>query len=172
MLSKIAHFLIRRSESRIGVKFDYIHKMADTRLSLLARYNRLFGLVDPNKHCPPAAYHTARLRGALAADCGTCVEAEINLASSAGLDTKLIRDVLRGNPLPAPLDSVATLTDSVTKDRTDNPEAREKIIAAYGDAGLIELSLAMNAAAMMPGVKRAMGYATACDLNTMRKLAP
>ena len=85
---------------------------------------------------------------------------------------KLIRDVLHGNPLPAPLNAVATLTDSVTKDRTDNPEAREKITAAYGDAGLIELSLAMNAAAMMPGVKRAMGYATACDLNTMRKLAP
>ena len=53
----------------------------------------------------------------------------------------------------------------------DDPEARDIIRKAFGEAGMIEISLAVNGAARLPGVKRAMGYATACDIQTMRKLA-
>jgi hypothetical protein len=54
--------------------------------------------------------------------------------------------------------------------RQDDAEARAKVLDAYGEAGLIEISFAMNGAALLPGIKRAMGYATICDLQTLRKI--
>lgn len=170
MLAKLAHFLIRRAEKRLGVGLDYTHEIADTNFGLLTRYNRLFGFLDPNRHVPAEAYHTARLRGALAADCGTCVEAEINLARHAGLNDNLIRAIVSGGDLPASLAPVATLADAVTRDRADAVEARAAIVQSWGKSGLIELGYAMNGAALLPGIKRAMGHATTCDLTAMAKL--
>ncbi|WP_435661091.1 hypothetical protein [Leisingera caerulea] len=172
MLTAVATFFIRRAEKRIGVSLDYVRHIARTNFSLLSRYNRIFGFLDPNRHVPAAAYHAARLRGALAADCGTCVEAEINLARAGGLDEELINAILRADfqTLPPELAPVVQLADAVTARREDDPEARSAVTGTYGDAGLIELSFAMNGAAMLPGIKRAMGHATACDLLVMRRL--
>lgn len=173
VLTAIATYLIRRSERRIGVSLDYVHQIAQTSTSLLMRYNRIFGFLDPNRHVPADAYHTARLCGALAADCGTCVEAEINLAEAAGVPSSTIDAVLSGNEvaLSDELRAVLRLATAVTAQRQDGPDARAAVVRAYGDAGLIELSFAMNGAAMLPGIKRAMGHATQCDLTLMRKLA-
>ncbi len=173
VLKRIIHFLIRRAEHRVGVEFNYVHQIAETDIGLLSRYNKIFGFLDPNRKVPPLAYHTARLRGAIAADCGTCVEAEINLARNAQIDPLIIDQLLVANygDLSPEISAVAVLSDAVTGKRTDDPVARETIRNAFGEAGLIEISFAMNGAALLPGVKRAMGYATACDIQAMSKLA-
>ncbi len=173
MLTAVATFFIRRAERRIGVSLDYVRHIARTDFSLLSRYNKIFGFLDPNRQVPAAAYHAARLRGALAADCGTCVEAEINLARASGLGEQLINAILRADfqTLPTELAPVVRLADAVTSRREDEAEARSVVTGLYGDAGLIELSFAMNGAAMLPGIKRAMGHATACDLSVMRRLS-
>lgn len=170
LLTQIAHKLITRAERRLGVGLDYVHRIAEADIGLLTRYNRLFGFPDPVKHLPKEAYHVTRLRGALAADCGTCVDAEVNLARKTKLPDALIRDILQGAALPDPLNRVAPLADAVIRDRVDAPAARAAIIDTYGDKGLIELSFAMNGAALLPGIKRAMGHATACDLSLMTRL--
>lgn len=171
MLKRIARVLVARAERRVGVGLDYAHQIAATDFGLFRRYGRIFGFLDGNTKAPPLAYHAARLRGALAADCGTCGEAEINLARRAGVSDALIghlldRDLSR---LPAAVAAVVTLADTVTLQREDDAEARETIRAAYGEAGLIEIAYAMNGAALLPGIKRAMGYATACHLPHLRK---
>ena len=174
MLHKLTLPLIERAERRLGVRLDYTRTIARTGMGLLMRYNRIFGFLDPNKHVPKEAYHVARLRGAISADCGTCVEAEFNLAKNAGVDTKIIAAALYGDAkaLSQPLGAVCELADAVVGNRMDNSEAREVVIAAYGMSGLIELSFAMNGAALLPGIKRTMGDAIACDATLMQRLAP
>ncbi|MBL4597623.1 MAG: hypothetical protein JKX93_01505 [Rhizobiaceae bacterium] len=173
MLRLIASLLIKRAEKRLGVSLDYTHQIAQTDIGLLTRYNRIFGFLDPNLKTTALAYHAARLRGAIAADCGTCVEAEISLAKQANLDEQTISNLVSGNyeTLPEEIAAVAELSDAVTARREDAPQAREIIKQKFGEAGLIELSYAMNGAALLPGIKRAMGYATACDLDVMARLA-
>ena len=173
MLQLLASLLIKRAEKRLGVSLDYTHHIARTDIGLLTRYNRIFGFLDPNNKTTPLAHHAARLRGAIAADCGTCVEAEISLAKQSNLDEQTISDLITGNyeNLPAEIAAVAELSDAVTARREDAPQAREIVREHFGEAGLIELSYAMNGAALLPGIKRAMGYATACDLGLMASLA-
>lgn len=172
MFQGVFRYLLTQGEKRTGVKLDYARKIAAQDTGLFMRYGKIFGFLDPNKHVPVAAYHVARLCGALSADCGTCVEAELNIAHQAGVDGELLSAVLerRFEDLPVELSAVAKLSSAVTNFRDDS-ESREMVIQHYGESGLIELSFAMNGAALLPGVKRAMGFATACDIETMRRMA-
>jgi len=172
MIQWILQQTISRAEKRVGVELDYARKIARTDFGLLLRYGKIFSFLDPKKTVPAEAYHIARLRGAISADCGTCVEAEINLAKAAGVSGQMIDAVLRAeyDGLPEALAAVARLADAVVRDRIDAAEEREIVLRAFGDAGLIELSFAMTGAALLPGIKRAMGYATTCDLETIRKM--
>lgn len=173
ILRKLTSLLIGRAEKRIGISLDYVRQIARTDFGLLMRYKKIFSVLDPNTKVPAQAYHTARLRGAIAADCGTCVAAEINLAKAAGLKSEFLDQVISGiyHQLPEDVAAVAKLADSVVDHRNDDPESRATILARFGDAGLIELSFAMNGAALLPGIKRAMGFAVVCDLDIVRKLA-
>lgn len=173
MLGRVALRGIERAERRLGVELDYVRTIARTDLRLLLRYNRFFGFLDPRRHLPPEAYHAARVVGALAADCGTCLEAEVNLARRAGVPAEVVAALLRvgGEGLEPGVAAVARLARAVVGDRADDPEAREAVRTAYGEAGLIEAAYAMNGAALLPGVKRAMGHAIACDADLMRRLA-
>ncbi|WP_172328719.1 hypothetical protein [Mangrovicoccus sp. HB161399] len=161
MFGALSKALIARTESRLGVGFPYVRRIAETKTRLLLRYKKFIDFLDPNQDVPPEAYHLARIRGAMAAACADCVESEIARAKAAGLRESLIREFLTAAPgeLPAPLDDVMRLADAVVRDRSDDPEARERVRAAFGEAGLIELAFAMNGAALIPGVKRAMGFA-------------
>ncbi|WP_308916773.1 hypothetical protein [Jannaschia sp. LMIT008] len=168
---RLLDVLLGPAERRLGVRLDYAREIGATRLGLLRRYGRIFPFLDPNRHVPADAYAAARLRAALATDCGTCVAAEIALARRAGLSGTTIDAILTGTGPTPELDAVVRLTDAVVLRREDDADARADIVAAYGKAGLIELSFAMNGAALLPGIKRAMGFATACDLSTMRRLS-
>ncbi len=173
MFGALSKLLIARAESQLGVGFPYVRHIADTKTRLLLRYKRFLDFLDPNQDVPPEAYHLARIRGAVASGCGDCVESEIARAKAAGLREGLIRDFLIAAPgeLPAPLDDVKTLADAVTRDRRDDPGARDRVRDAFGEAGLIELAYAMNGAALIPGVKRAMGYAGHSDAEALSRLA-
>ena len=172
MLKRVARYLVNQAEKRIGVELDYAHRIAKTDFGLMMRYGRIFGFLDPNRHVPPLAYHAARIRGALASDCGTCVEAEVNLSKAAGIAPETIRALLMSDysGLPKEIAAVARFADAVVSNRIDDPQARAEIQSAFGDAGLIEVCFAMNGAALLPGIKRGMGYATTCDLTRLRGL--
>lgn len=167
--SSIALALIGRAERRIGVRLDYVRHIARTSIRLLMRYNRIFGMIDPCRHVPAGPYHAVRIRAALAADCGTCVEAEMNLARNAGLTPDWIDGILQCRATEPVTRDAIELADAVVARRRDAPETRERLRDAIGDAGLIELSLAMNGAAMLPGIKRSLGYATSCQIDVLRR---
>ena len=156
MLSTISNRIISANERRLGVDLDYVRHIAKTNFGLLLRYGKIFGWLDPRRHAKAEAIAVARLRAALALDCGTCVRAEVNLARAAGMDGKTIAAILKGDmgSLSDDLVQVAALTDSVIADRTDNADARNAVRAAFGDAALIEICYAMSGAAMLPTLKR------------------
>ena len=168
-LSFLTLALVRRAEKRVGVTFDYVRHIARTSTPLLIRYNRVFAMIDPRHHLPPEVYHAARIRAAVASDCGTCVEAETNLARNSGLSDDLIDAILSGISSDPTLKATISFTDATIADRSDAAQDREILRQALGEKGLIELALAMNGAAFLPGVKRALGFATTCNIEVHRK---
>ena len=173
MFKKIINHVLLKNEKRIGVKLDYARKIVSVDNRLFMRYGKIFGFLDPRNNLPIDAYHASRICGALSADCGSCVEAEINLAKNSGLSDEVINHILVKDfdSLPDNIVAVVELSSAVTNFQ-DAPEAREKVIKYYGEKGLVELSFAMNGAALLPGIKRAMGYATSCNLDILRRVSP
>jgi len=169
MFKKVFNYILSQNEKRVGVKFDYTRKIISIDNQLFMRYGKIFGFLDPRKHLSADAYHAARICGALSADCGSCVEAEINLAKNSGLSDQFIGHILAKSmdSLADEIVAVVKLSNAVTNFQ-DAPEARDKVISYFGEKGLIELSFAMNGAALLPGIKRAMGYATSCDLDLLK----
>jgi AhpD family alkylhydroperoxidase len=171
MLYELTSVFIRRAEKRLGVVLDYTHHIARTDLKLLLRYNKLFGFLDPVRHVPVDAYHVARVRAAVLTDCGTCVQAEVNLARAAGLSSDVLRNILSAKyeGLPKEVRAVALMTDAVVGRREDDPENRDVSKKHFGDAGLIELSFAMHGAAALPGIKRTLGYSVSCNMEIVKR---
>ena len=170
ILSAISIRFISAAENRLGVRLDYVRRIARLNTPLLLRYNRIFRILDPRKHLPADAYHTARLRAAMAADCGTCVEAEINLALQSGLTKEFLRSVMKGQSNSAAISAIIALTDAVIRDCTDDGTARQTICDVYGEMALTELALVITQASALPSIKRTMGFATTCNMDSFRAL--
>jgi len=173
MFKRVMNHILSKNEKRIGVKFEYARKIISVDNQLFLRYGKIFGFLDPRKNLPIDAYHSSRICGALSADCGSCVEAEINLAKNSGLSGEFINHILAKDfdSLSKEIVAVVKLSSAVTSFQ-DDPEAREKVIKYYGKKGLVELSFAMNGAVLLPGIKRAMGYATSCNLDILKQALP
>lgn len=167
-MNVLSNFFLSRAEDRLGTSLDYARLIAQTNFGLFVRYGKIFPFLDPRKHTPPEAYHAARIRAAQAADCGTCVDIEVQLAKNAGIADPTIKHILAGDysKLPKPVAAAAKLSDAVVKERQDDPDARDLLVKSYQQAGLIELAFAMNGAALLPGIKRALGFASACTIKS------
>lgn len=167
-MSKISDMVADRLEAQMGASFEHMRAIGRVSTSLFVRYANVSWAMERaarNAIAPKDAYHAARIRGAQAADCGSCVQIEVNLATKAGLAPDLIRAILNGEVTPeSPLAAVCAWTDATMGERVDDTEHREIVQAHYGQKAMIEISYAMNAAAFYPGVKRALGYAVACQI--------
>ena len=168
MLKFIAEKILSRGERKVGVPLNYAREILSVNFGLFSRYGKIFSFLDPVKHVPQEVYHAARLAGAVSADCGSCVKAEVNLARSAGLEDAAIGLILRRktDQLDQNIAPAVRLAFAVAKN-VDDAGSRSEIVSKHGKAGLIELSYAMNGAAMLPGIKRAMGFATACNIDSL-----
>ncbi|MGB0660952.1 MAG: hypothetical protein ACPGNV_12340 [Mangrovicoccus sp.] len=165
MLARIAEFFRAKTEQRpaetaLDLDLDYVRHIAQTDEPLLQRYGRISDFLDPNTQVPPLAYHAARITAAFATDCSICLSAEINLARKAGIPQEQITQILNfdDEALPFEISAVIYLARAVIAENSDNPEARDYIRQIYGEAGLIELSYAMGGAAMLPTIRRVMGF--------------
>lgn len=168
MIKTILKRIISQNEEKIGVDLKYVRKILDEDLGLFFRYTKIFSFFDKNTYLPKEAYHAARLSVILNASCGTCLEAEINLAKKANLKVLFIRDILMKNyeNLDEGIVNIIKLSEAISSFST-NKEARENIIEIYGQKALIELSYTINGSLILPGIKRTLGYETTCELNNI-----
>ena len=67
--------MVAQTARRLGVGLDCARHMERTDLRLMLRCSKVLGFLDPNWHVPIKVHKVARPRGAVAADCGTCVAA-------------------------------------------------------------------------------------------------
>lgn len=122
-------------------------------------------LASHRRKLPLDAFHVARLAATQVEDCGTCVQIVVNMARKEDVGADLLKAALAGNEaaLPAPLGDVLRYARQVAQGQ-DDAELRDRLRASYGEAGLVELALAIATARVFPSVKRAMGHAVSCSL--------
>ncbi len=170
MLQAIFNRQITKAEQQLGVSLDYVRYVARVSRSAAWRLARFSRLVQTR---PRDEWREAVLVGsivaAMADDCGSCVQIGVNLARQAGLDRNVISAVVERRPeeLSADLQEVYHFTEAVIFNTEEQESRREQIRRRFGDAGLVELSLAIALHRVFPALKRGLGYAATCSRVTV-----
>lgn len=158
---------IAMQERRFGVGMDYLRTLAGASPAAFAKFAMFAPLATHRTVLPPLPWHLARIAATQAADCGVCVQITVNAARLDGVAIDCIRHVLDGHPHDLPRDAAlaARFGRAVAEDAPDLADAVADVAAHFGEAGHVELALAVASALVFPQLKRGLGLAVACDLD-------
>ncbi len=162
-------FLARRMMDKFSRRYDYdvsyMRHMLDVSPAAVFKFNKIAAMAQHGERAPKEALFTARLCGVLEEDCGPCVQLGVTMGREAGVPASDIAAVLKGDK-SAMSPSVKTAFEfcrAVLARNGDDDAAREAVRAQWGEAGVIDLTLAMQASRLYPMVKAGLGYAKTCQ---------
>ena len=170
MLTRLVLNRLDAAERKLGESLDYMRHMARVSLGSFFTFAALPVAAWTNRNVPADAYYTALIAATKYEDCGPCVQTVVNLAREAGVPAETVRAILerRLAAHDPDLDEVYRFATAVAENSGREEELREALRARYGEAGLVELSLAIVRGRVYPTLKRGLGYATSCSLVEVR----
>jgi alkylhydroperoxidase family enzyme len=143
--------------------------MLDASPKAFFSFAKIFDVARHRESAPPSAVFAAKLVGALIEDCGPCVQLVVNMAREAKVPAADIAGVLRGDASGMNADAALgyRFAEAVAHRLPHEDEARDAVRAAWGDKGVIDLSLALAISRVFPMTKAGMGYAKTCRRVTI-----
>lgn len=166
-MSVLTDRIIAGQERAVGADLEYLRSIADTSPAAFAKFGLAGPLLSHRKYVPAAAWHLARLAATRVQDCGTCVQIVVNAALADGVPAATLRvalDSADGSSL-APDESLALrFGDAVARSADGRDALIAEVREAFGDAGHVELALAVATVQLFPMLKRGLGQDVACRL--------
>ncbi|NIR47201.1 hypothetical protein GWO43_01770 [candidate division KSB1 bacterium] len=166
MLRKIILKKLASVEKQLGESVDYLRHVVRVSLPAFFKFTKILPISNYRKSLPAEAYHVARIVATRDEDCGACVQIEVNSARQSGINKDILQAVLTETPedLPEELANVYRFAEAVVKATSEDEPLRRRIRDAYGEEGLVELSLAIASCRFFPIMKRTLGYSKSCKL--------
>jgi hypothetical protein len=130
------------------------------------------GLADATAHrevVPVDAHFAAKITGAMAEDCGPCVQLAIDMALEARMAKDQIEAVVRrdtGAMNPSTWLGFQ-FADAVASRAANADRHRDAVRAQWGEKGVIDLAMALQMGRIFPMLKAALGYAKECRRVTV-----
>jgi alkylhydroperoxidase family enzyme len=166
-------WLIRKrlaaAERDLGVPVDYARHILDVSLGAFLKFVKVLPLDGYRRSLPAGPYHVARLVAVRHEDCGPCVQIVVNQAKKEGVSPEVLQAALASEPdaLPEDLADAYRFAEAVVTRSGDEDRLRDRIRQRHGEAGLVEMALAVAVCRIFPTVKRGLGYATSCSKVTV-----
>ena len=164
----LRRFLARRALKAFAARYDYDVSYMEHMLQVSpAAFFRFAGLTRLARHreaAPKEAFYAAKLVGALAEDCGPCVQLAVRMAQEAGVAEAQIEAILtreRGSMTPDTRLGFR-FAEAIVGRRREATAAREVVRRRWGEAGMIDLVLALQLGRIFPMVKAGLGFAETC----------
>jgi hypothetical protein len=169
MRSWIARRMLRATSKRYGYDTSYLDMMLKESPSAFFKFAPVMKAAGHREVIPVDASFAAKLVGALAEDCGPCIQLVVDMALEAGMPKDQIEAVLRRDPRAMNDATVLgyRFADAVVRRSQDDGEYRDAVRAEWGEKGVIDLTLALQMGRMFPMVKAGLGYAKECRRVTV-----
>ena len=164
MLSWFARAYLKRMGARYEYDVTYMLAMLDQSPKAFFAFAKLFALAQHRESAPNDALIAAKLMGAMFEDCGPCTQLVVNFAREQGVDPAQVAAVLRRD-VAAMNDDVALafrFADAILNRLPGEDDVRDAVRAAWGDKGVIDLTLGLQIGRIFPMVKAGLGYAKEC----------
>jgi hypothetical protein len=157
---------VRKFGERYDYDTTYLQAMFREAPSAFWRFALLNVPANHRSAAPVDAWFAAKLVGAVSEDCGPCTQLVVNMARAAGVNGEQLQAVLRRDP-GAMGEDVALgfrFATAVIERTEDEDAAREAVVARWGRAGVVDLTLAFAIGRVYPMTKAGLGYAKECRL--------
>lgn len=164
MIQALLNWQIDKAERQLGVPLDDARWLAAVSWSATWRMVRFRKILQAGQGFSHAR-HIAGLVGAMADDCGSCVQIGVNFSRQAGVPQEQLSAVVERRPeeLPEELAAVYRFAEAVTLNSDDQDDLREVVRKLYGDRGLVEICIAVAMHRVFPTLKRGLGFAKSCS---------
>ena len=162
-------FIARRALKAFSARYDYDVSYMNHMLNVSpAAFFKFAGLTKLAKHweaAPKEAVYAAKLVGALAEDCGPCAQLVVNMAQEAGVPRSQIEAVLTRNIAAMNVEAMLgfRFADALVRRAPEADDARDAVRGQWGNAGVIDLTLAVQIGRVFPMVKAGLGFAKSCQ---------
>lgn len=165
MFRFIARRMIVKFGNHYGYDVAFMLHMLETTPDVMNAFNALSTLADYRRCVPVPAFMAAKLVGTLHEDCGPCAQLAVDMTREAGVAADQIEAVLTGNEAAMSADTALgyRFATAIVARSDDADAARDAVRSAYGDAGVIELTLAAQVTRIYPMIKSGLGYGRSCS---------
>ena len=144
---------------------SYMANMLDISPDAYFKFSAITALAQHREAAPADAAFAAKLTGAVAEDCGPCVQLVVRMAQEAGMDDAQIEAVLTRDP--SAMNQDATLgfrfADALVRRQPYLDGIRDEVEARWGEAAVIDLTFAVQIGRVFPMVKAGLGFAKTCE---------
>jgi alkylhydroperoxidase family enzyme len=163
MIGWIANRFIDGFAKRYDFDASYMRAMVRDAPEAFFKFARVADASQHRKAAPVDAIFAAKLVGTVAEDCGPCTQLVVNMAREAGMAEDQIAAVLERNEEAMERDTALgfRLANIIVHHGEDDP-ARDAVRSAWGERGVIEISLAVALTRVFPMMKAGMGYHQEC----------
>lgn len=156
-------------------RYDYdVQYQQDILTSDLGAFLKFMGFQMMSSHSgnlPAGPLYAARLRAIIRDDCGPCTQLAVNMALEANLEPDIVRAIIHRDldNLPEELALVVSFTEHVLAHNPEADDLRDKILALWGQRGLITIGFAISSYRVYSALKYTLGYGKACSRVIVNK---
>ncbi|MGC4064068.1 MAG: hypothetical protein QM784_05395 [Polyangiaceae bacterium] len=160
---------LRRFEQTYDYDMSYVREMLRLSPRAYLLFSRATSLSSFRRGVSLEAWHAASLVAIVAEDCGPCTQISVTMAERAGVDPRIIANLIAGRfeALPDAVAETARFTLATLRRSPEANELRERIERRAGRVGLLSIAFAITTARIYPTVKYALGYGHACQRVTV-----
>ena len=162
--------LFRVGLRRYGRRYDYdptyLEAMLDQAPGAFLAFSGVMMAAGYRSVAPPAAWFAAKLVGAVSEDCGPCTQLVVNMAREVGVDGRELRAVLErdADAMSPEVRAAVRFAEAIVGRTAEEDAARDEIRALWGEAGVVDLTLALSVGRVFPMTKAGLGFARECRL--------
>lgn len=156
---------IKKFAERYNYNADYMYHMLDVAPAAFAKFAPLSRVAAHRDVLPAETAAAAKIRGAMAEDCGPCAQLSIDMAREAGVDESQIAAIVQQD-VEAMQETTALGFHFAMAVLANTPQVticRDAVRAKWGDQGVVELTLALQISRVFPMLKAGLGYAESCQ---------
>ena len=169
MRSFFARRMLRAASKRYGYDTSYLDYMLRESPAAFFKFAPLVKAAAHREVVPIEASFAAKITGAMAEDCGPCVQLTIDMALAAGMAKDQIEAVVRRDTraMTASTRLGFQFAEAVASHAANTEEQRDAVRTRWGKKGVIDLAMALQMGRLFPMLKAALGYARECRRVTV-----
>mgnify|MGYP005989664831 CR=1 FL=1 len=144
---------------------NYMKEMLTENPNAYETFEGFLPMASFADEAPKDVLFVAKLTSMKNEDCGACLQLNVDMAIEAGVDKKIIQDIIfnEGKTLTSELKTVYDFTLSVGNKKDVGTELYSKINALYSKKVLVEIALAIASTKIFPTVKRVLNDFQTCS---------